>query len=129
MKNCFCGKNLAYEDCCGVLHSGKRMAQTAEELMRSRYSAFALADVDYILRTYAPETRPNSERMEIKQWAASVMWLGLQVLSTQKGKQGDKDGRVKFKALYSEAGKIHEMIEDSFFRFEKGQWFYVDGRG
>lgn len=128
MKNCFCGKVLNYKDCCGALHSGMRVAQTAEELMRSRYSAFALADVDYILRTYAPETRPSSERSEIKQWAASVMWLGLQVLSTQKGKFGDQEGRVKFKALYSEAGKVHEMIEDSFFRFEKEQWFYVDGR-
>ena len=128
MKNCFCGKSLSYDDCCGSLHLGKCVAKTAEELMRSRYSAFAVANVDYILRTYAPETRPNSERAEIKQWAESVMWLGLQVLSTQKGKSDDKEGRVKFKALYSEAGKIHEMIEDSFFRFEKGEWFYVDGR-
>jgi len=128
MKNCFCGKSQSYKDCCGELHSGRRVAKTAEELMRSRYSAFAVANVDYILRTYAPETRPNSDRAEIKQWAASVMWLGLQVLSTQKGKSDDKEGRVKFKALYSEAGKIHEMIEDSFFRFEKGEWFYVDGR-
>ncbi|MGZ2370460.1 YchJ family protein [Ancylomarina sp. YFZ004] len=128
MKNCFCGKSLVYEDCCGALHLGNRFAQTAEELMRSRYSAFALADVDYILRTYAPENRPDSERSEIKQWASSVVWLGLQVLSTQKGKSGDQEGRVKFKALYSEAGKIHEMIEDSFFRFEKGQWLYVDGK-
>ena len=96
--------------------------------MRSRYSAFVMADVDYIMRTYAAETRPNKERAEIKQWAASVMWLGLQIISVQRGKAGDKDGRVKFKALYSEAGKIHEMVEDSSFRFEKGQWFYVDGR-
>ena len=128
MKNCFCGKSLVYEDCCGVLHSDKRVAQTAEDLMRSRYSAFVLADVDYIMRTYAAETRPNGERDEIKRWAASVMWLGLQVISTQKGKAGDKEGRVKFKALYSEAGKIHEMVEDSFFRFENGKWYYVDGR-
>jgi len=128
MKNCYCGKPMAYDLCCGALHARKRKAQTAEELMRSRYSAFAVADVDYILRTYAPETRPNSERAEIKNWAASVMWLGLQVLSTQKGKAGDTEGRVKFKALYSEAGKIHEMVEDSYFRFEKEQWFYVDGK-
>ena len=128
MKKCFCGRALSYENCCGALHSGKRSAQSAEELMRSRYSAFAVADVDYIMRTYAPETRPNSERVEIKQWAASVMWLGLQVISTKKGKPGDKEGRVKFKALYSEAGKIHEMLEDSYFRFEQGQWFYVDGK-
>jgi len=119
---------MAYDLCCGALHSGKRKAQTAEELMRSRYSAFATANVDYILRTYAPETRPNSERAEIKNWAASVKWLGLQVVSTQKGRPGDADGRVKFKALYSEADKIHEMQEDSYFRFEKGEWFYVDGK-
>ncbi|MDE5422617.1 YchJ family protein [Ancylomarina sp. DW003] len=128
MKNCICGRPLTYEDCCGVYHSGKRVAQTAEDLMRSRYSAFVLADVDYIMRTYATETRPNSERNEIKEWAASVMWLGLQIISTKDGTIGDSEGRVKFKALYSEAGKIHEMIEDSFFRFEKGQWFYVNGR-
>ena len=128
MKNCFCGNVLSYEDCCGALHSGRRAAQTAEELMRSRYAAFAVADVDYILRTYAPENRPNSERAEIKRWAASVIWIGLEVLSTQKGISGDLEGRVKFKALYSEAGKNFEMIEDSFFRFENGEWLYVDGR-
>ena len=128
MTNCFCGKYLSYNDCCGSLHSGKDIAKTAEELMRSRYSAFVVGEIDYILKTYAPETRPYSDRAEIKRWAASVKWLGLQVVSTKEGKAGDNKGRVKFKALYSESGKIHEMIEDSFFRFEKGQWFYVDGR-
>jgi len=118
---------MAYDLCCGALHAGKRKAQSAEELMRSRYSAFATANVDYILRTYAPENRPNSERAEIKNWASSVKWLGLQVVSTQKGQPGDAEGRVKFKALFSEAGQIREMQEDSYFRFEKGEWFYVDG--
>ncbi len=128
MGNCYCGSQETYKNCCGILHLGECVAQTAEELMRSRYSAFATANVDYILRTYALEKRPNSERAEIKKWAASVMWLGLQVLSTQKGKSGDKEGRVKFKATYSEADQVYEMLEDSFFRFEKGEWFYVDGK-
>ena len=52
-KLCPCGTGQSYVDCCGALHSGARTAATAEQLMRSRYSAFAVSDEDYLLRTWA----------------------------------------------------------------------------
>ena len=59
-KLCPCGTGQSYVDCCGALHSGARTAATAEQLMRSRYSAFAVSDEDYLLRTWAARNRPSS---------------------------------------------------------------------
>lgn len=126
-QNCFCGKNIPYSNCCGAIHTGKRKAQTAEDLMRSRYSAFVAGDVDYILKTYSSETRPIEEREEILQWAQSVEWRGLKILLSQKGAVDDAIGWVEFQASYIENGQEQCMHEKSFFNRESGDWVYVSG--
>ncbi|RUT79904.1 YchJ family protein [Ancylomarina longa] len=125
--NCYCGKSDKYLDCCGALHTGMRKAKTAEELMRSRYSAFVMANVDYILLTYADTTRPIGERQNILDWTKSVDWLGLEVLNTEKGNILDVEGYVEFQATYLEEGKRQKLYEKSFFQKENGCWRYVSG--
>jgi len=125
--NCFCGNNTAYKECCGAIHSGKRKAITAEDLMRSRYSAFVLADVDYILATYSSETCPSDQKKEILEWTQSVEWLGLKVIHTEKGKEFDSVGWVEFQAGFIEKGQKQIMHEKSFFHKECGVWVYVSG--
>lgn len=124
---CYCGKLVSYESCCGGIHKGLKLAETAEELMRSRYSAFVTANIDYILNTYAPETRPVEEKDEILSWAKSVEWIKLEVLTTEKGMQNDNDGFVEFKAYYRENGIEQVLHENSFFRKENNNWMYVSG--
>lgn len=126
-KKCFCGSKLEYKNCCGAIHSGERKADTAEELMRSRYSAFVLADIDYILDTYSSETRPSDQREEVLNWAKSVDWLGLNIVSTEKGLGNDLVGWVEFKANFIEDGQKQIMHEKSFFKKEDGLWVYVSG--
>jgi SEC-C motif-containing protein len=126
-KNCFCGRTIQYADCCGAIHVGKRKAQTAEELMRSRYSAFVLGNVDYILKTYASATRPNGQREEILEWAQAVEWRGLKIISTEKGTASDSIGWVEFQASYCENGQEECMHEKSLFKRENGSWVYVSG--
>lgn len=126
-KNCFCGTKLEYKDCCGAIHSGERKANTAEELMRSRYSAFVLASIDYILDTYSFGTRPVDQREEILLWSQSVEWLGLKVISTEKGRENDSVGWVEFKADFIEEGEKQIMHEKSFFQKENDAWVYVSG--
>jgi len=126
-KNCFCGKKLEYKDCCGAIHSGELKAITAEELMRSRYSAFVLAIIDYILDTYSFETRPFDQREEILLWSQSVEWLGLKIISTEKGCENDSVGWVEFEANFIEEGQKQIMHEKSFFQKENGTWVYVSG--
>lgn len=126
-KICYCGKCLEYKECCGAIHSGKRKANTAEELMRSRYSAFVLADIVYILKTYAFEKCPVNQKDEILQWAKSVEWLGLKIISSEKGSETDSIGWVEFQASFKEDGQKQIMHEKSFFQRECEAWVYVSG--
>ena len=127
MSNCPCGSGCTYENCCGALHCGNVVAVTAQDLMRSRYSAFVVGDVDYLLNTHAPEYRPVNEREEIAQWSASVQWLGLDVIECQNGGVADDTGYVEFVAHYREEGQNKQIREKSLFRKTQGVWFYVTG--
>lgn len=124
---CHCGRELTFQDCCGAIHKGKQIAETAEDLMRSRYSAFVEADVDYILATYAKETCPLNEREEILEWAKSVEWIGLEIINTKAGQEDQSEGFVEFKAHFKENGNINVLHENSFFRKETEKWVYVSG--
>ena len=117
-KLCPCGTSQSYVDCCGALHSGARTAATAEQLMRSRYSAFAVSDEDYLLRTWASEHRPVSAGLD-----AADRWLKLEILATENGGLLQSEGVVEFRAHYA-GGVVHER---SRFVRENGQWVYAEG--
>ena len=127
MQTCPCGLNKAFDQCCGSIINKHTDAQTAEQLMRSRYTAFTLANIDYLMSSHHPKTRPIKEKKDILKWAESVKWLGLQILFTNKGSVSDEEGVVKFKALFIENGIPQELIEESVFVKENGKWFYVSG--
>jgi SEC-C motif domain protein len=126
-EQCPCGSGSYFLSCCDRYLSQGLAAPTAEALMRSRYTAFTLAHVDYILRTYHPKTRPINQRQQILSWAKSVQWLGLTILGTSMGDIGDTTGTVEFIAHYTENGKPGQIHEKSVFKKEKDQWFYVSG--
>lgn len=97
--------------------------------MRSRYSAYVIADVEYLLRTVHPSTRKYHDPLSIKQWAESSRWQKLEIISTAKGAAADKKGEVEFKAYYLDSNnepQIHH--EYSNFAKELGRWFFVDGK-
>lgn len=124
MENCPCGSNKAYSVCCGVFISGQKVAPTPEALMRSRYTAYTKANVDYIEKTMRGPAMKHFDKKEAAAWAKEAHWLGLQVLgSTQK----DKSGTVEFIASYSVAGQNQSMRELSQFELDNEQWYYVDG--
>lgn len=125
---CYCGKSNTYKECCGAFHSGDKKAETAEELMRSRYSAFVCADIDYIIKTYAARTRPITQEKEILDWAKSVKWQRLEVLGRKDGDEKDNQGFVEFKAYYKENGIDQCLHENSYFERENDQWVYVSGK-
>jgi SEC-C motif-containing protein len=121
--SCPCGSGAPYTACCGPLHDGEVPAATAEALMRSRYSAFVVGDVPYLLRTWHPATRPESIELDPDQ-----LWSGLAVLATEAGGPEDGKGVVEFRASYAvrgEPGVLHEVSR--FFRVD-GAWVYVRGR-
>ncbi|ARP69447.1 hypothetical protein LK07_06315 [Streptomyces pluripotens] len=130
-RSCPCGLPRPYDACCGRFLSaprtrsvgaaaptGSAAAPTAELLMRSRYTAFATGDVEYLLRTWHPRTRPG--RLELD---PTMPWTGLEILGTAGGSAFHTTGTVTFRASYP-GGSLHERS-----RFERldGTWVYVDG--
>ena len=120
---CPCQSGRAYAGCCAPLHRGDAVAETADALMRSRYSAYVLADADYLRATWHPSTRP--ETLEPGD-AARTRWLGLDV---RRHEQPDATHAiVEFVARYRIGGgpavRLHEI---SRFVREDGRWLYVDG--
>ncbi len=123
---CPCGSGALYEACCGPRHDGTRPAETAEALMRSRYAAFAKAQVDYLVATHdAPATA--GERRALEAFSKGVTWLGLTVHGAERGGAGDELGFVEFTARYLEGPDEVSLRERSRFRRRDGPWVYVDG--
>jgi SEC-C motif-containing protein len=119
---CPCLSGLSYDGCCGRLHDGAAVAQTAEQLMRSRFSAFAVGRPDYLLETWHPSTRPATLELD-----RGLRWYRLDVLATRAGSPFDTTGVVEFEAFYRAASGPGSQHEISRFTREGGRWYYVDG--
>ena len=118
---CPCGSGVPYQACCGPLHDGGP-ADTAEALMRSRYSAYAVGRLDYVLRTWHPRTRPRDLAS-----SPGLTWVGLEVLRTVDGRPSDDVGEVEFRARFTTADGDRVLRETSRFERRGGRWVYVDG--
>lgn len=118
---CPCGRDATYRDCCAPFHEGRAAAPTPERLMRSRYSAFAVGDTAYLLRTWHPSTRPAELDLTPGQ-----RWTGLEILGTTGGSAFHAEGTVEFRAHYTLGGHADSQYENSRFVREQGQWLYVD---
>jgi SEC-C motif-containing protein len=118
---CPCGSEQAYGDCCGRLHRRETTAATAEQLMRSRFSAFATGDTTHLLRTWHHRTRPARLTLDPRQ-----RWTRLDVLGTERGGLFDTAGTVEFRAHYRTSGRPGSLHERSRFVREDGEWVYLD---
>jgi SEC-C motif-containing protein len=79
MMNCPCGINKNYINCCEIAHNDLSAVQTAAQLMRSRYTAFTMANGDYLMKSHHSTTRPENEKKDIEKWAKSVNWIRLDI--------------------------------------------------
>jgi SEC-C motif-containing protein len=116
-----------YEACCGRFISGAAKPETAEELMRSRYSAYARRDVEYILATCLKDEDHDIDEEATRKWAENATWLGLHIIKTDKGGPSDDEGMVEFRAVYSMDGLREEHHEKARFEKRDGSWIYVEG--
>lgn len=126
MSLCPCGSGTSFEQCCDVFLKNHQKPQTPEQLMRSRYTAYSLAKVDYIKNTMKGKPLLGFNEDEAKIWAQNVTWIGLTVIQSYEETQ-DK-GFVEFSAHFMENNqkkKIHELSE---FHKENGNWYYIDGK-
>ncbi|WP_431676973.1 YchJ family protein [Kitasatospora sp. KL5] len=116
---CPCGSGGPYGGCCGRLHRGEAAAATAEQLMRSRYSAFAVRDEAYLLRTWHPDARPPRVGFD-----PGLQWTGLEILETADGGPFHTEGTVRFRAHFTDGGEPGAMEEHSTFVRLDGAWVY-----
>ena len=127
---CPCLSGMSYDSCCEPLHRGERWAMTAEQLMRSRYSAFAFAEVDYLIETH-PDTATSlaQRRKELRKNCHDVRWLALKIKAVEAGGVDDLQGTVTFEATFGVAGQRNVMTETSLFQRRdgdrKGKWLYI----
>ncbi|MBZ4033946.1 hypothetical protein K6T82_04165 [Flavobacterium sp. 17A] len=121
-KKCYCDTGLLFEDCCGLYLNNNQKAPSALTLMRSRYSAYATHNADYLMGTTYVSERKYYSKSEILRWAVSNKWQKLEILSSS-------ENTVEFKAYFLDsANKPQVHYEFSIFKFENGAWYYLDAK-
>ncbi|MBK1833017.1 YchJ family protein [Roseibacillus ishigakijimensis] len=129
LEPCPCNRERSYLECCRPFHKNRKTPATAEELMRSRYSAYFFRLVDYLVATTHPDKREKNLARELARTIDQPRWQGLTILGGSKGGPADKTGKVEFVASYRIDGEEGELHEHSRFRRYKGKWMYLDGKG
>lgn len=122
MHNCYCGSFLTFKNCCEPYLKNQKKAPTAEALMRSRYTAFAIGDADYLIQTTHISKRKFHHKKDLLDWSRSNHWIKLEIIAATKT-------TVTFKAYYLDSSlKAQIHSEHSTFIFENENWFYVEGK-
>ncbi|MDO4698601.1 MAG: YchJ family protein [Pasteurellaceae bacterium] len=125
MSLCPCQSHLRYQDCCQPFHLNTKQPENAEQLMRSRYSAYTLCNIDYIVQTTLPAQQPFLDRQAMQHWARDTDWQGLSIHSYQPH-LSKIHSVVAFTAdFYTPEGMQHHD-ECSIFVYTQGRWYFVD---
>ena len=128
MSDCPCCSGLDYEKCCEPYLSGVDKPPTAEALLRSRYTAFAKENIQYVKQTTHPRSLEEFDEESARNWSQSSYWEGLEILGSEGGGPDDDAAEIEFAATYiqEEEEKVHHEI--SHFKKEQGRWFFTDGK-
>jgi SEC-C motif-containing protein len=124
---CPCGSALPLSDCCLPYLDGQAKAPSAEALMRSRYTAYALGRVPYIVATTHPAIFPPPDAKGIADWCKAARFVRLEILEAKAGGPPDELGFVRFIAWFTERGKLQALQERSRFERVDGAWAYHSG--
>lgn len=124
---CYCGYDEEYSDCCGQYHQGEP-APTAETLMRSRFTAYALGLFDYIQDTMEGAPAADFDRVSAEQQHEVMQWTRLDVLSSKAGSESETEGTVDFVAHFVLDDQKGSFREESRFVKRAGRWYYVSGK-
>ena len=123
---CPCQSGEVFRRCCEPLIGGLKQAETAEQLMRARYTAYTQIQMDFIEKTHDPKTRRDIDMQASREWAETTKWQGLEIIETKQGGVDDEFGTVEFKATYETDEGLHHHQELSQFHKRDGVWFYSD---
>ncbi len=122
---CPCGSPENYKACCKPSHEKVKSPEVAVALMRSRYVAYVLGLVAYLVDTTHPKGRPQMLREDLQRGLSTIRWIGLEILSKPAGEKQDKIGKVEFEAVYVQNDQSAILHEISRFKRYEGRWMYV----
>lgn len=121
---CPCGRDQPYANCCARLHCGEA-ATDAEQLMRSRYCAYCLGLIEYLVATTLPAQQAGLDLPAMTQWSRESTWLGLQV--NEVARRGSDQAQISFTASWSDPdGRSHQHRECSDFVRKQGRWYFIN---
>ena len=123
---CKSGKTLG--ECCGPIIAGTAKAETAEALMRARYSSYVTGDVEFLSTSATEAGRSEFDEKSSRAWSRAAEWHGLEILKTEGGGPGDTKGVVEFRALYTANGEFCNHHEVAQFEKEADGWKFADGQ-
>ena len=126
---CPCGLDSEYQSCCEPLINGSVKPERAEQLMRARYTAHTLANIDYIVTTHHPHKRDDVDTEQTRAWAEKSEWLAFAINAVDAGGPDDDTGHIEFTASYRDPrGTRHVHHELSEFRKLDGEWYFYDAK-
>jgi SEC-C motif-containing protein len=126
MNFCPCGSNTDYAHCCEPVITGTSPAQTAEQLMRARYSSYVGLQMDFIFESTHPDHRAGYDHAGTRSWAEQSTWQGLEIVGVTKGGEDDTVGEVEFIARYREKNVNQEHHERAQFTKKESRWFFTE---
>ena len=124
-ETCPCGSGASFGDCCEPIIKGTRESETAEELMRARYSAFVTHAIDFIVASTHSRTRKDIDLTFIREWSETSTWHGLEILETKH--VNENKAFVSFEAQFAQGDEVQHHREKSLFERENGEWRFVTG--
>ncbi len=127
MKKCPCGSGQEMDTCCLPILENQALATTPEALMRARYTAHVVVNMDFVYESTHPEHRKGLDEKAAREWAEESDWLGLEIIQAH-GSDKDQRGEVEFIANYSVKGTTHSHHELAFFEKKDDLWYFTDGK-
>lgn len=125
---CPCGSGKTYEECCEGIIKGTKLAASPEELMRSRYTAYAKHEISWLKDSLEASQRGDFDEASVESWSRDSEWLGFEVKQT-KTEEDKNIGWVEFVARFKQGNITRDHRELGEFHKENGAWFFYDGRG
>jgi SEC-C motif-containing protein len=127
MDSCPCGSGNGYIDCCEPIITGKKTAETAEQLMRARYAAHVKVEIDFLFDSTHPDYREGYDHKGTRTWAENSDWHGLEIRETVQGGPADDEGKVEFIARFRDKDGVHTHHERGQFKRKGKTWLFTEG--
>lgn len=127
MDICPCGSGHEYSACCEPVIAGTQPAETAEQLMRARYSAHVKVEIDFLYDSTHPAHREGYDHKGTRVWAENSSWYGLEILETSQGGPKDEQGEVEFIVRFRDKEGRRTHHERGQFERKKGRWLFTEG--